>query len=146
MLNYRMLANKYRPDNEIKILLVGEAPPPSGKKYFYNIPENYRPKANIEKDTSLPGTVFNHFFDRLPNNSKDYEDCLVMLKDNGIFLIDIYEQPIQVRNNKEKSLPVIFSDSNLEDLNSRIHSIISERTEIIFLLARTYKKKSLVGD
>ena len=144
MLNYKELAYNYKPEDEIKILLVGEAPPPSGRKYFYSVPQNYKPKSNIERDTSLPGTIFNHFFDKLPNNSSEYEKYLIKLKTNGIFLIDMYEHPIQVRNNKEDSLPIIFSDSNLENLDYRIQSLISEKSEIIFLLARTYKKEYIL--
>jgi hypothetical protein len=36
---YEELANTYKP-KEIKILLIGEDPPPNGKSYFYKVPEN----------------------------------------------------------------------------------------------------------
>jgi len=65
---YENLAKNYKPKN-IKILLIGEAPPHNRKSYFYKVPDNYTPKKPIIKDYSLPATIFNHYFGRRPSNS-----------------------------------------------------------------------------
>jgi len=132
----------YKP-TEIKILLIGEAPPPGGKTYFYKTPEKYTPTNKIESDTSLPGTIFNHFFKRRPLNTEEYGKFLDKLKRHGIFLIDIYEAPIKIRGNLEESLPIVFSEQNIDDLKQRVNKLISPDTTIVFLLARSYPKRYL---
>ena len=88
-IDYRRLSEDFKPD-AIKVLLIGEAPPPNGKSYFYTIPEKYPTiKYSIEDDTSLPATIFNHYFGRRPLNEKEYEKFLCLLKEKGVFLIDI---------------------------------------------------------
>lgn len=135
-IDYKELAKQYQPD-EVNILLIGEAPPPSKKSYFYMVPDIYSPKRDIRSDRSLPSTIFNHYFGRRPSDSKEYEIFLNKLKNNGIFLIDIYEEPIQIRNNQE-NLDLIFSVSNLDRLLIRVGNLCSKHTQVIFLLARSY--------
>ena len=52
MINYVELAGKYKPES-IKVLLIGEAPPPNETSYFYKVPDKY-PSRNttIENDTN----------------------------------------------------------------------------------------------
>jgi hypothetical protein len=144
-INYNELASLYKP-TKISTLLIGEAPPPSGKKYFYLIPDKYNPRNPIEQDQSLPATVFNHYFGRRPNSPEEYRKFLICLKEHGIFLIDLINLPLRIRNNKEhgginiESIEQVFSDANLAVLNNRIEEIADANTEIIFLIARNYKK------
>jgi hypothetical protein len=89
-IDYIKESAKYRP-KRIKTLLVGEAPPPDGKSYFYV------PKERLRED-SLPATIFNHYFDEIPKTKERYKHLLEKLRDEiGIFLIDIYEKPIRIR-------------------------------------------------
>jgi hypothetical protein len=145
---YEELANTYKP-KEIKILLIGEAPPPNGKSYFYKVPEKYPTrKSSIEDDTSLPATIFNHYFGRRPLNEKEYEKFLCLLKQKGVFLIDIIHKPLEIQR-KGKSLnieniDILVSPQNLNDLIARIERLpITDETKIIFLLARNIYKKRL---
>jgi hypothetical protein len=145
-MEYEKHAKLYKP-KEIKILLIGEAPPPNGKSYFYKVPEKYPTrKSSIEDDTSLPATIFNHYFGRRPNDTKEYEQFLKCLKERGVFLIDIINLPLEIRK-KDKSLnqeniDKLISDDNLNDLEKRINSLNNKDKKVIFLLARTkYLKK-----
>jgi hypothetical protein len=53
----------YKPES-IKVLLIGEAPAQNGS-YFYKVPEKYPTRnSSIEDDTSMPATIFNHYFGR----------------------------------------------------------------------------------
>jgi len=144
-MDYNKLANNYKP-NIIKILLIGEAPPPNGKSYFY-YPDNYRKSAHsIEMDRSLPATIFNHFFNARPESVSEYEQYLCLLKEKGIFLIDIIDEPLQIRdgnNINTENLEKLLSEENLDELNSRIFSLSQPDTEIIFLLARNSYTKRL---
>lgn len=146
-LDYQKLAKNFMP-NEIKILLIGEAPPPNGKKYFYRIPENYSPSSSIEYDRSLPATIFNHYFGRRPKDEKEYECFLKCLKKRDIFLIDIINEPLKIRDKGRKN--GINEDniakllSNLDYLKKRIEEfkIKNKNIIVIFLLARNnYIKK-----
>jgi hypothetical protein len=96
-MDYQSLANKYRP-SVIKTLLIGEAPPPAGKSYFY-LPYQMS-RASLENDTSLPATIFGHYFGRKPDDKVEYITYVESLKEMGIFLIDIVEQAIQIRDRK----------------------------------------------
>lgn len=144
-INYSKTSSLYKP-KKIRTLLIGEAPPPSGEKYFYKIPKKYVVSKIIADDTSLPATIFNHFFGRRPNNSEEYGEFLESLKENGIFLIDLINLPLKIRDKKEKGginkelVDNVFSDTNLVDLKNRINELSDSETEIIFLLARKYKK------
>jgi hypothetical protein len=146
-MDYQKLAQTYKPQT-VKTLLIGEAPPPNGKSYFYKVPDKYPTRSNtIENDTSLPATMFNHYFGVRPNNPNEYEQFLVCLKETGVYLIDIINEPLEIRK-KDKSLNLVnierlISDSNLNELEIRINTLINQDTKVIFLLARTKYLKSL---
>lgn len=149
-MDYNTIARKYKPVM-IKILLIGEAPPPNQTNYFYKVPDKYPTrKSTIENDSSLPATIFNHYFGRRPLNEKEYEKFLCLLKEKGVFLIDIIHKPLEIRR-KDKSLnseniDILVSPQNLNDLIARIEKLpITDETKIIFLLARNnYKKGSKI--
>ena len=125
----------------IKTLLIGEAPPPNGKTYFY-IPKKLSLGRTIEDDTSLPSTIFNHYFHKRPESIEEYEKFLMQLKDADIFLIDIINEPIPIRGNKENENYLI---TQIPQLKERIKSmdIYLDEGKWIFLLARNSYKKYL---
>jgi hypothetical protein len=138
-IEYNKVAGNYRP-KKIKILLIGEAPPPSGKTYFYV------PKVPVRKG-SLPATIFQHYFGRNPETEKEYVDMLKILMDEGIFLIDIYDEPIKIL---DKTKPRWRDMENLDKVINEIPNLrgkIKKRQinikdeNITFLLARNDYKK-----
>ena len=149
MINYKNISEKYRPEN-IKTLLVGEAPPPSGKKYFY-LPDTIQ-KRSRENNTSLPATIFYHYFDNIPNDKNEYEKLLRELQRIGVFLIDIIDEPLKIR---DRNLKNGINEKNLNYLISKIPKLrnkLAERkidvegSQIIFLLARTKYKKYIIKE
>jgi hypothetical protein len=140
-INYTKEAGKYRP-KKIKTLLIGEAPPPSGKTYFYI------PKVPVRKD-SLPATIFQHYFGKNPKTEKEYTEMLKRLQKKGIFLIDIYDEPIRIL---DKSKPRWRDMENLDKVIKEIPKLrgkmkkrkINIKDEnITFLLARNDYKKEI---
>jgi len=63
-INYFQESERYRPKT-VRTLLIAEAPPPSRTKYFY-VPRPMQDKVPVEKDTSLPATIFYHYFKKRP--------------------------------------------------------------------------------
>lgn len=146
-MDYITLSNNFKPE-VINILLIGEAPPPNGKNYFYKVPEIYPArKSSIEDDTSLPATIFNHYFGRRPEAPQEYEQFLKCLKERGIYLIDILNKPIVIRKKDgsldQDNLKILLSEENLNELDCKIKSLTNADTKIIFLLARTKYLKVL---
>lgn len=146
-MKYSLYSECYKP-TEIKVLLIGEAPPPNGKSYFYAVPEKYPTRiTSIENDTSLPATIFNHYFGRRPNDTNEYKQFLKCLQERGIFLIDIINENLVI---KKRGLPFnqvninkLVSTKNLNELKFRITKLITSDTKIIFLLptGRPYIKR-----
>ncbi len=149
MIDYYEVAKRYKPDT-IRALLIGEAPPPSGK-YFY-VPKKMSLFRDVAKDSSLPATIFNHYFGNRPANEGEYENYLMNLKSKGIFLVDIVDKPLKVR---DKSQPGSINQKNLDEIISEIPNLrkkLNERTvsideqRMIFLLPRLHYKKDLVKE
>jgi len=141
MIDYFKESKKYVP-KKIKTLLVGESPPPNCKTYFYI------PKVPV-KEVSLPSTIFKHYFKKNPLTEEEYEQMLKKLQQKGIFLIDIYDKPIKIR---DRNQPKGINIPNLNRLKSQIpklkekiknRRIAIEEENIIFLLARQHYKREL---
>jgi hypothetical protein len=113
---YRNASNKYRPD-AVKLLLVGEAPPPSQKHYIYWPKQMSR--AQLENDYSFPATVFGHFFDRKPVDINEYDQFLYELKKMTIWILDMYEEPIKVG---DRNLPNNRIEANFQKVKGSIKS------------------------
>ena len=119
MINYFEISGKYRP-SKIKTLLIGEAPPPSGKKYFY-LPDAIQNRSRAE-NASLPATIFYHYFDIVPSDVVEYERFLRKLQNMGIFLIDIIDEPLKIRDRNSNNG---INEDNLKYLisqNSKIEN------------------------
>ena len=133
VIDYLAESERYRP-SVIKTLLIGEAPPPSGTSYFY-VPSKMALTIPIEKDRTLPATIFNHYFGVRPQSDEEYVAFLRTLRDNGVFLVDICDEPVQVRQSPE----------GIERIRSEIPKLASKLAErgitvaedqMVFLLAR----------
>lgn len=150
-INYCELSEKYKP-KKVKTLLVGEAPPLSEKKYFY-LPDKMNPKRNIEYYRTLPATIFYNYLKEIPYSEQDYENLLFKLKENGIYLIDILDQPLRIRkyklSEKEKNKKVEKNREILLEAIDNLRDKIKDRKinvddeNIIFLLPRLDFKKCL---
>lgn len=139
-MNYATIAKPYKPKC-IKILLIGEAPPHNGTSYFYKIPAKYP-----LMDTSMPFTIFNHYFNKCPNDKIQYKDFLECLKSREVFLIDIINKPLEIRKNRKFNFPNIAKltcSNTFKNLKQRIKRLSNCDTKIIFLLptGRPYIKK-----
>ena len=139
-IDYLAQSENYRPD-VIKTLLIGEAPPPSRKSYFY-LPARIKRNVPIERNTSLPATIFYHYFKKLPKDEKEYHQLLINLQELGVFLVDIVDEPIKVRNSPEGLRRVITEIPNLRSKLMQRDIIVSE-SEITFLLARRNYQKCI---
>ena len=143
-IDYIKESEKFRP-KIIKTLLIAEAPPSSGKRYFY-LPRIVSNKKPIEKDSSLAATIFNHYEMKRPENINQYRENLLCLKSMGIFLIDIIDEPLRIRGDDD------VAKRNKEKLIARIpklmrkmrhRGIFVEDKNITFLLARPSYKSDL---
>ena len=142
MINYRNEAGRYRP-TDVKILLIAESPPPAAKDYFYI------PKVPVRKG-SLPDTIFRHYFhDAVPATQEEYQRALTDLQCRGVFLIDIADEPLRIRN---KNYPSWIDPAELKrlkdkitDLRGKIQNLGIRITDesIKFLLPRRHYKREL---
>jgi uncharacterized short protein YbdD (DUF466 family) len=132
-IDYLRESEKYRPET-IKTLLVGEAPPFSGKTYFY-VPCILPNAIPVENDRSLPATIFNHYFQERPRTTDQYVKFLLKLKEKRIFLIDICSEPIKVRGCPEGLARIT---AEIQELRQKIanRDIHVPDHDIVFLLAR----------
>jgi len=146
MSKYHLIAEPYK-HKKIKYLLIGEAPPPSGV-YFYK-PMRLALGAKIENDRSLPSTIFNHYFDKRPESENEYLSMLYSLKNRGIFLVDIIDEPIKVA---DRSFPGWVNPENVEKVKEGIGNLMDrlslrgieiQENRMIFLLARKHYKRKI---
>lgn len=146
-IDYHKESEKYKP-SIVKTLLVGEAPPPSEKAYFY-VPQIMNPQRNPATYVSLPATIFNHYFKQIPGTIEKYEELLTRLKEENIFLIDLLDLPLKIR---DRSQPKGINEENYNILINEIpklrdkiknRGIEIDEENIIFLLARNSYKKLL---
>jgi hypothetical protein len=89
----------------------------------------------IEKDRSLPATIFNHYFQERPKTKYQYVDFLLQLKEKGIFLIDICNEPVKVRGSPEGVARIIAEIPKLQQKMAARSIHVPDR-DIVFLLAR----------
>jgi hypothetical protein len=136
-IDYHGLSERYKP-SKIETLLVGEAPPPAETRYFY-LPMEMNPNRDIRGYTSLPATIFYHHFQKIPQSIEEYKELLSELQNKGIFLLDILDEPIRVRDrrflkqiNPDSLQKVIDAIPKLRD-KMKIRKIEVNDKNIIFL-------------
>jgi len=107
------------------------------------------PSRKIEDYRTLPATIFYHYFREIPPTAGRYEELLQELERRNIFLIDILDEPLRIRDrrsptrvNEENLEKLIESIPRLRDKMKRLNIDISD-DKIIFLLARKDYKKDL---
>jgi hypothetical protein len=138
-IDYLAQSETYRP-TVIKTLLVGEAPPASGATYFY-LPAVLRGRRSIRENSSLPATIFHHYFGNLPDGTEEYAELLLRLKEQGIFLVDLLDSPIKVRGSPEGLRQVIEAIPILRAKLARRNIEVADEN-MVFLLARnSYRAK-----
>ena len=143
-INYFQESEKYRPQT-LRTLLVAEAPPPTGANYFY-VPRAMPDNVPAEKDTSLPATIFHHYFKKRPKTVEEYNDFLNKLRGIGVFLLDIADEPIRIREKggiNQDNLQYLIS--RIKTLRNKIRdrNIFIDDENIIFLLPRPHYRKRL---
>ncbi len=139
-IDYFLESEKFRP-KEIKKLLIGEAPPASGKTYFY-VPKPMNTSIPIREDRSLPATILHHYFRQRPADVETYIQLLKCLQKMGIFLIDICDDPITVRRNPEGLERIIEEIPKLRGKMADREIHVPE-SNVIFLLARNNYRKHI---
>jgi hypothetical protein len=134
-IDYLDLSEHYNPKEKITKLLIGECPPHNGNTYFY------LPAVPV-REISMPSTIFQHYFDKKPQTIPEYQAFLEKLFHNGIFLMDICDEPLHIAN---RNFPGWVDPVQLEILKSHIpllrQKIMSRGInipdeQIIFLPAR----------
>lgn len=143
-INYFQESEKYRPKT-VRTLLIAEAPPPMGTKYFY-VPIAMPTKVPVERDASLPATIFHHYFQKRPNTVDKYIGFLNRLRDAGIFLMDIVDEPIRIREKggiHQENLHYLISKIKTLRTKIRKRGILIGDKDIIFLLPRQNYKRQL---
>ena len=105
--------------------------------------------ANVEKDTSLPSTIFNHYFNQRPANDCEYSSFLFSLQERGIFLVDIVDEPIKVADRSfngwvnPKNLERVRDEIGTLKLRLKERGIVVPENRMIFLLARRHYEKDI---
>jgi len=136
MIDYLTESERYRPA-VVRTLLIGEAPPPPSARgeyrYFY-VPMKLR-NVSIEADTSLPTTIFHHYFRTRPRSTEEYLSLLARLKQMGVFLVDICNEPIDPRNRPEDRDRIRAEIPRLRTGLAARHLSVPD-TAMIFLLPR----------
>ena len=96
MLNYKELRERYKP-REIKCLLIAESPPRSeDKRFFYN--------PDQEKYDFLFKSVMEAIFPDFKKNRKGQKHrYLQRFKEQGFYLIDAVDTPINDRKRRERN-------------------------------------------
>ena len=114
---YRNLRDKYRPE-KIKVLLIGESPPPKRNdvcKFFYNSEDTSRNSICYRIATSC------FKYPQLPWRQENKENFLLTFCSKGLFLVDLYEGDLSKidSHKKEKELTkgAKALTDNIEDYN-----------------------------
>lgn len=132
-IDHKALQAQFRP-TLIRTLLIGESPPSHRRTYFYQ-PAGMRLNMSADQDSSLPATIFCHYFGDRPSTNDVYSRYLHALKDAGIYLIDILEEPTLVRGSLE-GLSRVRSEIPLLSKRLTDEGISTPEQDWIFLLPR----------
>ncbi len=136
--DYKEAREKYKPE-KIKILFIGESPPRNKQSYFYF--EDSKGSAPLFK--AIIKAVFNE--DYIKKNDKDYRKKKMLLekfKENGFFLIDACDTPInQYPSKKRKGI----IKKNLPNLVKLIKNLeLGRDTKIILIQPKRTKAYELL--
>jgi hypothetical protein len=93
---YALLREHYRPQR-LRILLIGESPPDSGdaaRRFFYS--------PTLRADNLYRGVVQAVYGDRPDLDLRDKPKVLGLLRDDGFWLIDAVEHPINKQSSAQR--------------------------------------------
>lgn len=129
--DYEKSAKKYRPD-KIKYLLIAESPPHkltnTGKKKYLYI------ETVTEGDTLLINTIKSRYsVERYKGSEK--KDWLKRLQNDGFFLMDAVEYPINQFVEKERNVHIKANYRNLLKRLEKLREdqIIDDHTNVILI-------------
>lgn len=103
------LSNYWKNNEVVKVLIIAEAPPDDHKKYFYN------------HETNVGHGLFSYVTCALDIREKTKEERLERLRENYIWMIDIFSDPIEEITNSE------IVEENLEDFRSELKQITPKK-------------------
>ena len=121
-------AAKYRPD-EVRLLLVAEAPPEAADRYFYF--------DRVDSQDSLFRYVVRALLREEP--SRDKAEQLGRLRDRGVFLIDLKPDP----KRGEKSLRPYVENLVARARALRPDHVITIKTNVCDLCQRPHREAGL---
>ncbi len=129
MLNYQKLREKYKP-RKIKCLLIAESPPKSEERFFYN--------PRQEKYDFLFKSVMEVIFPDFKNNYRrgQKHEYLQRFKEQGFYLIDAVDTPINDRKRRERNKII---RKNLENKIKEIDELILKDTPIILIKKNVFE-------
>ena len=130
---YKTAAQKYNPD-KIKILFIAESPPfkeeGEALRYFYF--------ENVTKRDSLFRNIMQVLFPEEYDDFKKSKDKVPLLnkfKENGFFLIDACDYPINQYKNRTRDDLI---NKDFPKLLQKIKTVIDDDTKIILIKKNIY--------
>ena len=125
---YKTAAQKYKPD-KIKILFIAESPPNKKEgeelRYFYF--ENVKNRDSLFRN--MMQVLFPEEYDDF-KRSKDKTPLLNKFKENGFFLIDACESPINQHKNRMRDDLI---NKDFPKLLQKIKTVIDDDTKTILI-------------
>lgn len=114
MLDYKTLSDSFKPDT-IRLLLVGEAPPDDGTRYFYQVPTTDADNLFIAVYKAIDEEAAAEY-ERLKRPGNMKEGMLYTLRHKGVFVIDLC--PIPINMLPEGTSTLDYSDDFIENIKS----------------------------
>ena len=126
---YEQASKKYKP-KEIKILFIAESPPYAKKgeelRYFYF--------ENTKGDFLFRSIIEVLFPEEYQKHTYDKTKFLKLFKENGFFLIDACEYPINQNSARDK-----FIKDDFDKLVNKIRNLVNLKTKIILIKKNIYE-------
>lgn len=91
MLDYKKLSEIYKPDS-IRLLLIGEAPPDGGNRYFYEAPVKEYDYLFMAVYQAID-EMASYEYDQMKRPEEIKEGVLSILKYKGVFITDLCPMP-----------------------------------------------------
>lgn len=91
MLDYNKLREEYKPDS-IRLLLIGEAPPNGGNRYFYEVPVKEYDYLFMAVFQAIDEVYF-YEYERTKRPKEMKESILSTLRYKGVFVTDLCHIP-----------------------------------------------------
>lgn len=130
---YEKARTKYKPENKIKVLFIAESPPFKKKnqklRYFY--------LEDVTQYDNLFLSIMEIVFPEERNREKGL--LLNKFKENGFFLIDACEYPINQHKSDKIKKHHINIKENVLNLKEKIKTLIDNDTKIILIKKNIFR-------